>query len=188
MILDYRILFGQAAAGGEAQKSFDTVSPAQVVTTGAAAKACSVESALKGRGPAKAGSSCESQAPADMELEVPHLSSSSDDSAGEPGQEQSAKGVVWAGGSGAAPKNSGKRGLFYEHGLVRKRSGVSSVSIALAVYQVCLWRVPVSTSISGLQMLTSSINGRGLSTLRAASATLAAGGMHSKLLVWGAKL
>ena len=83
MILDYRILFGQAAAGAEAQKSFDAESTAQAVTTGAAAKACSVEAALRGRGPAKAGGSYESQAPADMELEVPRLSSSSDDSAGE---------------------------------------------------------------------------------------------------------
>ena len=99
MILDYRILFGQAAAGGEAQKSFDTESPAQAVTTGAAAKACSVEAALKGRGPAKADGSCESQAPADMELEVPRLSSSSDDSAGERCQEQPVKGLGRAGGS-----------------------------------------------------------------------------------------
>ena len=93
MILDYRILFGQAAAGGEAQKSFDTESPAQAVTTGAAAKACSVEAALKGRGPAKANGSCETQAPADMELEVPRLSSSSDDSAGERCQEQPWEGL-----------------------------------------------------------------------------------------------
>ena len=93
MILDYRILFGQAAAGGEAQKSFDTGSTAQAATTGAAAKASSVQAALRGRAPAQVARSCESQAPADMELEVPRLSSSSDDSAGELRQEQSVKGA-----------------------------------------------------------------------------------------------
>ena len=122
MILDYRILFGQAAAGGEAHKSFDTESTAQAVATGAAAKACSVEAALKGRGPAKADGSCDSQAPADMELEGPRLSSSSDDSAGELRQEQPVKGAGRSGYQVLCPSSSGNSG-----------GGISSVCVAFIV-------------------------------------------------------